>query len=150
MITCHLCGKSFKTVEDFEQHIDDDCKSITEEDTTEYVGTQILYPDGTSEFRKLYPKPSDEFLQRHKSDEDFTESKRVKTKKGNMRFRGIGRQFIDLRLLEIWEEDLRLSVMTKDEQLEYLIGEIEKMTGTPTRTVASNQSLEAHHAFVEM
>lgn len=52
--------------------------------------------------------------------------KRAKTKRENTRTRGIGKQFIDLSSLEIWEENLRLSVMTKDEQLEYLIGEIEK------------------------
>jgi hypothetical protein len=68
-----LCSKTFKTVEDFEQHINDDCTSITEEDTIEYVGTQIVHPDGTSEFKALYPKPSDEFLQHKKSFKDFTE-----------------------------------------------------------------------------
>jgi hypothetical protein len=73
MIICHLCGRSFKTVEDFEQHIDNDCTSMTQEDTIEYIGTQILHPNGTSEFKKLYPKPSDEFLQRKKPDKDFTE-----------------------------------------------------------------------------
>ena len=47
---------------------------ITQQETIDYVGTQILYPDGTSEFKKLYPKPSDEFLHERQSDKDFTES----------------------------------------------------------------------------
>ena len=59
--------------EDFEKHIDMDCSEKNTQ--TEYMGTQIIRPDGKIEFRQLDSKSKtyDDFLQRKKSDKDFTE-----------------------------------------------------------------------------
>jgi len=75
LIQCNFCGESFCSVADFENHIDANCSKSTQPNNylTGSLGTQIIYPNGKSVFKKLGLEPIRRFLTREKSDEDLTE-----------------------------------------------------------------------------
>ena len=54
-IKCNFCGEIFLSVADFENHIDTECSKpiLIDRDGTKKIGTQILYPDGKSIYKKL-------------------------------------------------------------------------------------------------